>query len=87
MADKKLLTVWTSHLRDEQSKKDFENSVRSAVTPLRRLREILLERLALVEGEEVSDGFWEDPNIQERLIRNLGRKKELTDILRLLAFF
>lgn len=77
---------WTATIRDPQLKKNFEQSLRSSTLVLDRLREMLEYKLEELEQSEMSDQFFEAPNLDERFYRNQGRKKELRELLRLLDF-
>lgn len=78
--------AWTVHLRDQEAKKNFENVLRNSTTIMDRLRDILEQRLEDLELAESTDEFYETVNLDQRFYKNQGRKKELRDLLRLLAF-
>lgn len=87
MPDKpRLPVVWTSHLRSEEKRKEFENVVRNSTYVLSRLRNILEYRLEEINSVELADDFYEKPNIAERQIFLNARRRELSEILRLLDF-
>lgn len=78
--------VWTSHLKTEAEKKEFEGTVRNSWMVLERLRKILEDRIEALDTAELSDDFYSSPDVTQKLIFNNGRKRELKDALRLLAF-
>lgn len=77
--------IWTLNLRDPEKKSVFEASLRSS-TALERLREILSQKLDALEATELASEFYEKENLDPRLYVNLGRKKELRELLQTLTF-
>lgn len=82
----KLPLSWTIHLRDPERKEKFEAAVLNSSVAIDRLRDILEARLEAIEAEEISDNFLKEWNLEQRFYKNLGRKAELKDLLRLLTF-
>lgn len=77
--------VWTTNLRPEE-KPAFEATVRNATIALGRLREILHSRLDEIERQELTNDFYTNINLEAMFHRNIGRKKELYDLLTILEF-
>ena len=83
---KQLPVGWTIHLRDPEAKKNFEGALRGSTLVFDRLRSILEDRLEELCATECTDEFYESVNLDQRFYKNQGRKKELRELLRLLAF-
>lgn len=82
----KLAQGWTVHLHDQKDKANFESALRNSTLVMDRMRDILNYKLDQLEEAEASDAFFETENLDQRFYRNQGRKKELRELLRLLAF-
>lgn len=78
--------VWTTHLRDQQTKATFERAVRASGIALDRLRDILGQRLEALERELFSDEFLEKPNLDQRSYVTLGEMKQVRNLLAILTF-
>lgn len=85
MTDKRLPAIWTWGVRDED-KTNLEAIIRGSTVTMDRLRAILRTMLDGVDRLEMSDEFLEKPNLDQRLFVNIGRRKELQDLLRLVTF-
>lgn len=81
---KRLPMAWTTNVKDD-AKAELEQLIRNSTTVLSRFRDIILERLEALERTEMSSDFFDKPNPTSRFEFNLGRKKELHDLLRLLT--
>lgn len=78
---KKIPVIWIKNLPADQ-KKSFENLLRNSTRTFRRTQEILKERLAVIETQEVAAESFEDPNWAYRQAYINGRKKEIKDLNR-----
>lgn len=74
--------VWVSHLKTEKEKEEFKQSIVSSVA-LRRMKEILEQRLEVIESSETD---YDCPSWAYKQAHFNGRREELKDLLRLLAF-
>ena len=80
---KQLATVWTSHIKDSEKKKGFEETVRNSTVALGRLKEILIE-----EDKALSNASLKSPNgdpswafTQAHISGERNRIKKLLDLL------
>lgn len=78
--------VWIAHIRDPETKANFERAVRASGTALDRLREILGQKLDALERELFSDEFLEKPNLDQRAYVNLGEMKQVRELISILTF-
>lgn len=80
---KSLPLVW---IQGMENPKAFESTIRNSTLVLGRLKEILEDYISTIDSEELSDSFYLEDNLTERLVLNRGQKKALTKVLTLLSF-
>lgn len=86
MADKTIPLAWIKHLGPKQ-KEDFEQHLRNATSIIKKLREIVTDRIISIEKEALSKKSYESPSwayIQADTngeIRGLHHILELTDFM------
>lgn len=86
MPPRKLISLWTQHLKDDKAKEDFEKILRNSTITLGRLREILEKRLDSLERTEVNSKAYDNPNWPYKMADFIGMKRALRNILDLVAF-
>jgi 3-methyladenine DNA glycosylase AlkD len=74
-------TKWTSHLKTEEEKKRFENSIVGSRIVLERLRDLIDERLKELDKLEVD---FNNPNWSYREASIIGARKDLRDLRKLI---
>lgn len=67
-----MISKWTSHLKDPESKQRFESSVLGAKEVLRRQNTILDEMITELNSAETSPKNYEIPNWDYRQAHNNG---------------
>jgi hypothetical protein len=79
-------TVWTDHLKhDAKAQSDFRELVLS--TPvLTRLAEILEQGEKSADRQEVTKQFFDDPNWNNKMAYQLGKRAAVQQVLRLITF-
>ena len=86
MSPRRLISVWTEHLKDQEDKDGFEKLLRNSTITLGRLREIIEARLRELERQEVKSTGYDNPNWPFKQADSIGMKRALRNILDLLAF-
>lgn len=81
-----LPVVWTKHLRDSQSKTDFENTVKASRTALERLLQIISEKEGVVLRTETNLSDFDQPNWANKQAFRNGQRAALKEIKELLEF-
>ena len=76
----KLVTLWSSHLSDKQSKEDFEGYVRNSSSLLERLSDILKQKVVTLSSPR--DDYDSPAWACKQADRN-GQLRVLNDILKL----
>jgi len=76
-----MYTKWTSHLKTEDEKKRFENSVVGSRLVLERLRDLVDEGLKILEDRETR---FERPNWAYEEASIIGERKALKDMRKLI---
>lgn len=79
-----MFSVWTEHLKDEKSKKDFYDSVKYSEV-LQRLRDIVTNMEKALDRSEISIDNYEKPNWRERQAHKNGYRECLNKIQKLLT--
>lgn len=77
---------WTKHLKDPQSKKKFEDTVRASRTALERLYEILQEKEGTLNRTETTVQDFDQPNWAHKQAFRNGQKASLKEMRELLDF-
>lgn len=77
---------WVRHLRDQESKDKFEQSVRASVTALSRLYDLLEETEGSITKQETTiDDFASTDWAFKQAFRN-GQKAQIKELKQLLQF-
>ncbi len=87
MKKPRLTLVWTSHLRDQEAASKFREIVLSELTGnlvIDRLRELVLQRLEVIDTEIKSDDQFDKPSWGYWRANADGKRTALIDILLLL---
>lgn len=82
----KVTLTWTRNLKTQKDKDEFVKVLLSSPRVLKRLDEILVERLDALEKKELSTDSFSKPNWSEYQAHLLGSKKELQEIRQLISF-
>ncbi len=71
--------LWLKHLKEEESRREFEGLVLAANGPLSRLKTILAEKKKEMKGADYSDASWAYRQAHEN-----GYNEALSDIAAIL---
>lgn len=82
--NKKLPIEWGKHLKNEEERREFLLAVQHDTLVLGRLSEILQEKLAGLEGREVSAAEYDNPAWAYKQAHINGMKAGLTQVLKML---
>lgn len=77
---------WVRHLKDPESKENFERSVRGSTVALARLLSLLEEQEQTIHNQEASASDFEDPNWSHKQAFRNGQKNQLKELKKLLSF-
>lgn len=79
-----MLTKWTSHIKDQEEKKRFENSILGSKKVLERLKNITDELELDLNSAEINPKNYEIPNWDYRQAHNNGFRQCLSVYKKLL---
>ena len=82
---KPLATAWSSHLSADKQQ-EFQDLVRNSTGVLTRLQEIVLQGGTSEDRRLITDASFDEPNFNEKMIFNLGKRAGENRILKLLSF-
>lgn len=75
---------WTEHLKTEEEKERFQNSIYSAKIVLERLKDIIEEDEQTLDRSETDERVYETPNWDYRQAHKNGMRKYLNTIKKLI---
>lgn len=78
-SEKRVSSVWSSHLRDEASKKRFEESLKYVLASevVRRLQEILDREMESLDRSDFNPDEYSNPSWAFAQAHNNGRRAQL----------
>jgi hypothetical protein len=79
-----MISAWTKHLKTEEEKERFRNSVLGSKTVLLRLQELINEMKEDVERTELDTRIYDMPNWDYRNADTTGYKRCLKQISKLI---
>lgn len=74
--------VWTSHLKEEKDRKDFEGYLRNSTTIFDRLRDILHEKKPKPSKQDYEKASWAYYQAHQN-----GKEEAIKEILDLINFY
>jgi len=77
-----MLSIWTHHIKDPQHKEKYEQEIKHSVTSFtNRLRQILKDMDASLDGQETSVKAYDSPNWHYRQADTNGYRRCIKKIL------
>jgi hypothetical protein len=86
LANKPLSVVWTKHLKSDEHKQTFEQTLRASTTIVQRLREILEDDERSLDAASATIKDFEDPSWSHKQAFRLGEKARIRKLKELLDF-
>lgn len=83
---KRLSTEWTKHLKDPESKANFELLVRNSVQVLSRLRDMIKEKEDNLNTSDMRSADYDSPSWAYKQADRIGRRSSLNEIDQYLSF-
>lgn len=84
--NKPLSLVWTKHLKSDEQKQTFEQSIRASTTIVNRLREILDEEERALDAQTIGVKEFDNPSWAYKQAYRLGEKNRISKLRELLDF-
>lgn len=78
-----MYTRWTEHLKTDDEKNRFKNSLISAKVVLERLQDIIREDEQALDRSETDERIYDEPNWDYRQAHKNGMRKYLNSVKRL----
>ena len=72
-----MLIEWTKHIRDQEKKSKFEETIKGSVEGFRRLYDILIDREDSIDRSEINMSTYDTPNWEARQAHKNGRREEI----------
>jgi len=80
-----MITAWTKHLKTEEEKKKFEQSLQRAKWVFDHLLQMIRDSKASVEAQEISPKAYDSPNWAYKQAHANGYKQCLADFTKLIT--
>lgn len=77
---------WTKHIKDDEAKRSFEQSIRGSTVALSRLRDLIRERLKIITSMETRISDYDTPSWSAKQAHRNGQRSALAELEQLLSF-